>query len=337
MMSRSLCVVLLLLAAAPTSADEGVRHLSQHAHSSWRIQDGSLSGAPTAITQTADGYLWVGTSTGLFRFDGVRFVPLAAADTTPAFVPTGIFSLLGGRDGSLWIGTGSNLARVKEGQLTNYTNALGRFNTIVEDDRGAVWVTRTRASDNAGPLCQPIDAQMRCQGSADGISVRVAGALVAHPDGSFWFASAATIVRWSAGASTVYRPSQLQSAASLSGVASLAIAPDGAVWVGITRSGPGQGLQQIQEGVFKPVAVPGFDGSQVAVNVLFVDREKAMWIGTEGQGIYRVADGRVDRFLRADGLSGDSVTAFYEDREGNVWVATSEGVDCFRKTAMVSF
>ena len=120
-------------------------------------------------------------------------------------------------------------------------------------------------------------------------------------------------------------------------MAALATAADGSVWIGMTRSGPGLGLQQLQQGVWKPVATPGFDGSSLVVNALFMDRDKAMWIGTEGQGLYRIADGQVDRFLRADGLSGDSVTGFYEDREGNIWVATSEGIDCFRETRMVSF
>src|SRR5262245_26773247 len=99
-MPRSICVAVLLLSAAvPASADDSARYLSQYAHSAWRVQDGTLSGAPAAVTQTSDGYVWVGTSTGLFRFDGVRFVPLAANDTTPPFVPTSVYSVLGGRDG----------------------------------------------------------------------------------------------------------------------------------------------------------------------------------------------------------------------------------------------
>ena len=49
--------------------------ISQYGHNMWRIQDGYLSGPPEAITQTGDGYLWIGTDAGLTRFDGVRFVP----------------------------------------------------------------------------------------------------------------------------------------------------------------------------------------------------------------------------------------------------------------------
>jgi signal transduction histidine kinase/ligand-binding sensor domain-containing protein len=70
---------------------------------------------------------------------------------------------------------------------------------------------------------------------------------------------------------------------------------------------------------------------------LLLDRENALWVGTSDQGIYRVYDGGVDRFRNADGLSSDSVNGFYEDREGNLWVASSGGIDCFRDTRVVSF
>ena len=72
--------------------------------------------------QTHDGYMWIGTSAGLVRFDGVRFVPWTPGDGGPWFSSNSVCSLLGGSDGSLWIGTGSNLARLKDGRLFNYTN-----------------------------------------------------------------------------------------------------------------------------------------------------------------------------------------------------------------------
>src|SRR5262245_17393661 len=321
--------------AASARADHPVRHLSQYAHAAWRIQDGSLSGTPNAIAQTTDGYLWIGTSSGLVRFDGVRFVPWSPHDRAMSL--TSVYSLLGGRDGSLWIGTGSNLANLKDGQLFSYTTGLGRINAVIEDDRGSVWIARTRVRDEGGPLCRVSGAELRCYGASDGITARTATALAAGSDGTLWFGNSNALVRWRAGSSSVYLPPQLQPTENLSGIAALAIASDGAVWVGMIRSGTGLGLQRLQQGGFNPVAVSGFDGTAVAVSVLFMDRDKAMWIGTEGQGIYRLVDDQIDRFQVADGLSGDSVKAFYQDREGNVWVATSEGIDCFRKTAMVSF
>jgi hypothetical protein len=52
--------------------------ISQYGHSIWRVQDGYFGGTPTDITQTTDGYIWVRTYGGIFRFDGSRFVPWIA-------------------------------------------------------------------------------------------------------------------------------------------------------------------------------------------------------------------------------------------------------------------
>ena len=72
------------------------------------MQDGILPDSPNAIAQTKDGYLWIGTNSGLLRFDGLRFTPWQ--DLTPnAPRLAGVYSLLGDSDGSLWIGTGNGL------------------------------------------------------------------------------------------------------------------------------------------------------------------------------------------------------------------------------------
>ncbi len=138
------------------------RHISQYAHTAWRIQDGIFSGAPNAITQTTDGYLWIGTQNGLVRFDGVRFVPWVPPDGKR--LSTRVFSLLAASDGSLWIGTGTNLAHLKDGDLINYADAAGRFNTILQDGNGTVWVVRSRVHDGGGPLCKVMDTKLRCYG-----------------------------------------------------------------------------------------------------------------------------------------------------------------------------
>jgi ligand-binding sensor domain-containing protein len=68
-----------------------------------------------------------------------------------------------------------------------------------------------------------------------------------------------------------------------------------------------------------------------------MDQHNTLWIGTEGNGIYRAHDGKVDHFRSVDGLSSDTIEAFLEDREGNLWVITADGVDCFRDTPVVNF
>src|ERR1700722_16140008 len=72
--SVSVWFLLSLLAVGSARALDPTRHISQYGHSSWKIQDGYFGGQPVSITQTKDGYLWVETEGGIFRFDGVQFV-----------------------------------------------------------------------------------------------------------------------------------------------------------------------------------------------------------------------------------------------------------------------
>src|SRR6266478_3241117 len=93
--------------------------ISQYAHTAWKIRDGFTKGAINTIAQTSDGYLWLGTDFGLFRFDGVRTVPWQppADEQLPNNF---IQSLLVGRDGTLWIGSDTGLASWEQGKLTRY-------------------------------------------------------------------------------------------------------------------------------------------------------------------------------------------------------------------------
>src|SRR5262249_52736957 len=66
---------------------------------------------------------------------------------------------------------------------------------------------------------------------------------------------------------------------------------------------------------------------------LLRDRDGALWIGTRDEGLLHVHQGRTDVFGRYDGLSSDTVDRLFEDREGNIWIATPEGIDRFRSLA----
>ena len=155
----------LTISAAALDPD---RQISQYAHTAWRIQDGFFTGTPQAITQTKDGYLWIGTEGGLVRFDGVRFVPWTAPDGKQ--LPSSrIHSLLGANDGSLWIGTTRGLANWDEVDLHNVSQSPAFIETIVQDSKGAIWITRSQVRDDTGPLCEVTGNTLRCHGSSDGI------------------------------------------------------------------------------------------------------------------------------------------------------------------------
>jgi signal transduction histidine kinase len=70
---------------------------------------------------------------------------------------------------------------------------------------------------------------------------------------------------------------------------------------------------------------------------LLRDRDGGLWIGSSGEGVAHIHQGITDVFAQPDGLSGDSVGTLFEDREGNIWVATSDGLDRFRDVAVAPF
>jgi ligand-binding sensor domain-containing protein len=92
----------LFLYAAPAYALDPGKRLTQYLHHSWRIQDGSLPAAGNSITQTSDGFLWLGAgSEGLYRFDGVRFVPWPIPIKDKAI--KAITNIYGDHSGGLWV------------------------------------------------------------------------------------------------------------------------------------------------------------------------------------------------------------------------------------------
>jgi signal transduction histidine kinase/ligand-binding sensor domain-containing protein len=335
--SLSLCVLLLFLATCPLLAVDPNRRITQYAHTAWRIQDGLFSGTPFAITQTGDGYLWIGTQNGLFRFDGVRFVPWTSPDGRQ--LPSALINyLLGARDGSLWIGTRAGLSHWVNQHLVNYSSVKDIISSIFEDRDGTVWFTHIGASDGFGPLCHVIGTSTQCYGNAEGIpTFGYADSLDADSLGDLWIGGDTALVRWKPGSSTVYSPDGLKSNEGMAGVTGFAADADGSLWVGMALPGPGMGLQHFVKGVWRPAVTPEFDSRTLEIETLFMDSHNALWIGTLKQGIYRIFARKVDHFQFLDGLSSNSVYGFCEDREGNVWAATSKGMDKFSDIQVATY
>ncbi len=333
--------LLLLLSFVAASSDclvaiEPTHHVTQYVHTAWRIQDGFLNAIPTAVTQTLDGYIWIGTQSGLIRFDGIRFVPWEPPNGEH-LLSTRIDTLVGARDGSLWIGTAGGLSRWQNNHLVNYVDNPGVVPEIIQSRKGTIWIVITPAKTGFGPLCEITGSGMRCHGENEGIPAGVYDSLSEDKDGTLWLGGETRLVGWSKDSHRVYEPSGLKSNAGMSGFASLASSSDGALWAGIGMAGRGLGLQRFAHGEWAPFTADKFDGTALTVQGLLLDRENSLWVGTVKAGIYRIYDGKVQHFDSKDGLSSDSVHKFFEDHEGNLWVVTSKGIDKFHSTAVVSF
>ncbi|HEY2153869.1 MAG TPA: two-component regulator propeller domain-containing protein [Vicinamibacterales bacterium] len=332
----SLVLVLMWLHPATALAVDPDKRITQYAHTGWRSQDGVFAGTPFAIVQTPEGYIWIGTADGILQFDGVHFVRWTPGNGQ-RLPNSEVLHLRTTRDGSVWISAVGFLSRWKGHTLTNYaTGASGVPDGPAEDNDGTVWIGRAYPRNGTGSLCQVQDTDLRCLGSFDGIPSFNANSSLADRDGTLWIGGDTLLLRWAHGTPTVYRPPGLAGNAGIHGVGSLAQSADGGLWVGIGKAGPGLGLQRFIEGRWQSFDTPTFHGSSVQVTALHADRGGALWVGTYDRGIYRIRGDVVDHFDRSHGLSGDHTYGITEDREGNVWVVTTQGVDRFAETPVAS-
>jgi signal transduction histidine kinase/ligand-binding sensor domain-containing protein len=336
----AVCCLFLLFAVASGWAVDPGRRISQYAHTSWRTQDGLFSGSPIVLAQTVDGYVWIGTNVGLVRFDGLRFVTWRPP-TGQRLLDSRIASLRAAHDGSLWIGTGYSISRWKDGVLTNYPQLSGKIESIVEDADGAVWMVRTQATDENGPVCQIKNERIRCYSANDGIPFPLAVHLDRDKSGEFWISGYSQLSRWAPpsskpGSATTYF-TNTRHPATYASLKAIAIAGDGSVWAATEGRGAVLQLQHLENERWNTHTFPGIAVNSADVTCLFVDRNDALWVGTAHHGIFRARGSDTDHFGRTDGLSSDAVTRFYQDTEGTLWVVTPQGLDNFRDLKMASF
>jgi ligand-binding sensor domain-containing protein len=140
---RTLEVCLFLaLACSCSAAFDSDRTIAQYAHTAWGPKDGAPSPV-TALAQTSDGYLWLGSHDGLYRFDGVVFERYQPQSGGPFPVGT-VGSLLALPNGDLWIGfMPGAVSLLRNGNATNYTVREGVPNggiwSFAQDRGGTIW------------------------------------------------------------------------------------------------------------------------------------------------------------------------------------------------------
>lgn len=328
---------LLLSIACKVMALEPTTRLTQYAHKAWQLGDAGLLGTPQSITQTQDGYIWVSTSNGLFRFDGVRFQKWTPppGELLPS---SSLWYLFGARNGSLYIGTDRGLARITKGHVYNYPGSPRWPGPFVEDTHGTVWMGVSGAHSHPSALCKVGENRLDCLGSADGFQCVRGLSNTVTPDGYLWVGSSEGTCRWKEDMKPEKEEvSSLEKQDGLSAITSLASSSNGALWAGTQHTGSGKGLLQFTNGSWGTYVTPAVDGKELAVSSLLSGRDNTLWIGTTNKGLYRLSKGVLDHFDVQNGLSGRRILSLFEDREGGLWVVTPMGVDYFRDYATLSF
>ncbi|MGO9931684.1 MAG: two-component regulator propeller domain-containing protein [Steroidobacteraceae bacterium] len=320
----SAAVTMLLHSSAALAS--GALDLTQYVHTAWPARE-DFKGSTRSIVQTPDGYLWLGTEFGLVRFDGVRFVPWGWLNKR--LPSSNITTLLAARDGALWIGTLNGLASVSNNNVTLYPELSEEsIFALLQDHEGTVWVGAS------GRLCGIRSARVECRrldaASSDHTSYLYGShgkgvySLFEDGDRRLWAATEMGLWQWNSDGPKLYTSQPTESQQSL-------VQGDHATGL-IVVNGANTSLRQIIGHRMVDYAPPGFNRPFKPLK-LFRDRRDALWIGTSQQGVIHVHDGKTTQFGQTNGLSGDLVTAFFEDREGTIWVGTTNGLDRFREPA----
>ncbi|MGA2351145.1 MAG: two-component regulator propeller domain-containing protein [Terracidiphilus sp.] len=279
---------------------------------SWQSQDGLPEETVQSFAQTSDGYLWVGTSGGLLRFDGARF-RLFAHENTPAFGENSVFCLLAARDGRLWIGTdGSGLIEAQHGVFHAYPAATGQtanfVRALAEDHNGLLWV----ATDDG--LFWAKNDHLERADKPLGLPIFNVHAVMEDHTGRIWVGGS----RMYALKNGVAHEYSLPENDSRNKVKSFLETPDGVVWVGTVG-----GLYRLQPGANRFEPLPGVFGT---IRSLSQAPNGELWAGSIGEGIFRIREDRVTRLKAPSPLVSNTVLSILVDSERNLWIGTQAGM-----------
>ncbi len=280
----------------------------------------------TALLQTRNGYLWIGTDGGLARFDGVRYAVFNATNTE-AFRTDHVSSLCEDRDGTLWIGTlGGGVVRYSGGTFSiAHSTADGLLTDVVRtvflDSTGALWIASRADGGRPGGVNRWRDGRLTTLTAADGLPAPAdVWTVFEDREKNLWFGTYG-------GGAVRYRDGRMEIFTTATGLAgndvrAFAQGSDGTLWIG-SHDG---GLTGFRDGIFsKLTASDGLSSNQV---LNLTAQGSDLWVGTANAGLNRIRQGKAETFGSKEGLPGDAATALTFDQEGGLWIGTSAGAVC---------
>ncbi|MYM21845.1 hypothetical protein GTP46_04160 [Duganella sp. FT135W] len=313
MFGRSLSILRLLLACLAPAAAYGAAPapIDLH-HMSWTAREGAPQMVMT-MTQTRDGWLWLGGAHGLYRFDGSHFERYA--EPGQPLPSAGISILNAFDDGALWIGYRYGGASVlSQGRLRNYSERDGLPASapvwgLEQDGSGRMWAATTRG------LFYLEHEHWLAAGVAFAAPVAAYKTLMRDRDGNLWAQGDEGVYTLKRGARQFIKSSPD------AGTGVLFQVPDGGVW---SWNAPRNRFRQLAGNSAGNWPVHGDVAS------LLFDSRGDLWVGRLASVEYHTRQ-QVQQSGQADGLSGRWVAAMFEDREGSIWISTATGIDRYRR------
>ena len=304
-----------VLAQGATTLEEGSYHTS------WTTRDGAPRGV-TSLAQTKDGYLWIGTTLGLYRFDGSDFTPFPK-DGTGSNLPSHNITALAADDiGGVWVGFDHRgISHIEKHVVTNFSLPAPYQAASVDGvfccAQASLWVL------NGNTILRLHQSHWEDFGLSHGLPRDTYFALFFDREGNIWTSSKGNVYVLHQGAT--HFELALRTAVF---VTQFAENRDGSIWISDGWSSARPLNTKCPQ---PPVLLPG------TAKILF-DATNHLWLAHEGRGLARLADATEpcghpsssETFTSLNGLTSNLTHALLEDRFGDIWVGTEMGIDRFR-------
>lgn len=355
-----IAVILISLFCSHLLALDPNKTTDQYLVDQWETSAGIPSNTVLSINQTPDGYLWIATTKGLVRFDGMKFSIISFAETGETAsgekpIPETLFV---DRQGTLWIGSSAGLTafHYQTGQFYTYTTAHGiikdRIRRIKDDMRGDLWISFFTSYVNrfSNGEFTPFNA-------SHGLKGKKINAIIEIQNGNLLFGSRENGV-------FLYREGKFLQypVTGLDQVHLIDMFEDkqGYLWIGTNTGlfqvtgketkmytarnglsndyvtsimedsdgnlwvGTLKGLNRKKK---KPDGTISFENmlNPLMIYCLFEDREKSLWVGTYDSGIKRIKEGKFTSYEPVELYPEEIFLSLLEDRYGDTWIGSLSG------------
>ena len=300
----------LVLSAPLLFALDPSRSLFEYNIQTWNRQNGLPFNRIGALTQTADGFLWMGTQNGLARFDGIDITHVTIPHRS-GWYDKNVFCLANSPRGGFWFGLsgsafgyfdGTNRFAPPQGdEARSLTGARG----IIEDPDGKLWIGSQNGfmyvSNGKTNQLLPPD------------KIGLIQAMYKDSFNRIWVGLEKGLFYFQDGKINEFRSQDLEGA----NVRAITMDHQGRLWIGTSW-----GLRCYDRDFKRNDPFP----FSTEIQALLTDSHGAVWLGTTGNGLIRYVNGETSTLRKTNGLAEDYVSCVYEDREGDIWAGTRDGL-----------
>jgi ligand-binding sensor domain-containing protein/signal transduction histidine kinase len=301
-----------------------VLHAQQLPFRTFTSRDGLPRSEVHTLCQDSLGYIWCGTFDGFSRYDGASFANYEIPGGLGANAVNSLFPVAGGK---LWVATnGGGLSRWDDGRIRRYLvnpedplSQENRVNVVCTFGSGMIL-----AGTDRGAFLFDGERFERFRPGSISASTAV-DLLFRDRSGAIWIGTSAGMFVMNDSAGSPCRRLDIPDSPHVN-----AIAGDtaGGIWfatdAGIRRLTRGDRPAELPRVMQPPFPLRAL--SRTRARALLVDRQGALWIGTDEDGLFRYSAGHLTNYTTTNGLPASRVSSLMEDRESNIWVATNAGL-----------